>query len=194
MLKCALLFHLIDSFTKIFEMSLNRLKESENRIGAGCAFLCSKGQLSLAFSGCFQLFGEICMLSRALLFHQAHAFLHFFEFGSDGNESLDNACCLLGVGGSDNVVTFGCFLKLLGEFPVLLGTLSLHGVNSIMHLLKLLANGGKNLQNFGILFRTRLSFRKLDLQLLCPSLCRSCLRLELDEASCSSFRILETAS
>ncbi len=145
MLKCALLFHLIDAFAKVFEMRLNRLKEAKNRIGASSTLLRRKGQLSFAFSGCFQLFGEICMLSRALLFHETHALLHFFQFGSNWNESLDDARCLFGVGSCDAVVAFRCFLKLLGELAMLFGALSLHRVDSIMHLLKLLANGCQNL-------------------------------------------------
>ena len=62
MLKCTLLFHLIDAFTEVFEMILNGLEESENRIRAVRALLCSEGQLGFAFSGCLQLLGEICML------------------------------------------------------------------------------------------------------------------------------------
>ena len=145
MLKCALLFHLIDAFAKVFEMRLNRLKEAKNRIGASSTLLRREGQFSFAFSGCFQLFGEICMISRALLFHEMHALLHFFQFGSNWNESLDDARCLFGVGNCNAVVAFRCFLKLLGEFAMLFGALSLHRVDSIMHLLKPLANGCQNL-------------------------------------------------
>ena len=162
MLKCVPLLHLIDAFAKVFEMRLNRLKEAKNRIRASSTLLRREGQFSFAFSGCFQLFGEICMLSRALLFHETHALLHFFQFGSNWNESLDDARCLFNVGSCDAVVAFRCFLKLLGEFSVLFGTLSLHGVDSIMHLLKLLTDGGKYFQDLGILFCARLRLRKLD--------------------------------
>ena len=76
---------------------------------------------------------------------------------------------------------------------MLFGTLSLHRVDSIMHLLKLLANGRQNLQDIGVLLRARLHPRKLDFQLLRTRLCRCCLCLELDKASCSVLCIFEAA-
>ena len=62
MLKCALLLHLSDAFTEVYEMSLNGLEEPENGIRAGRALLCGEGQLGFTFCGRLQLLGEICML------------------------------------------------------------------------------------------------------------------------------------